>query len=80
MPKLARAFALVKFGAWIPAEQSNASFRLMKRVENCNARPAASALISSKSFQPQAPRGNTGGPVSRSTLSPQRPAVRRFHA
>jgi hypothetical protein len=75
-----RASIPVKFGFWIRAEQSNASFRLMKRVENCNARPPASALISSKSFQPQAPRGNTGGPIFRSTLSPQRPAVRRFHA
>jgi hypothetical protein len=38
-----------------------------------------SADLSSKNFQPQAPHGNTGGPVSGSTLSPQRPAARRFH-
>jgi hypothetical protein len=33
---VARAFALARFAFWIQAEQSNASFHSMKRIENCD--------------------------------------------
>src|SRR5437764_6247166 len=59
IPRAARAFAVARFGFWIPRAISNSLFRLVKRTDDCDATTAAAKHNNAANFRSETERDST---------------------